>query len=306
MTATNDNAAPAESGAPGAAAVPAGTLLRRAREAAGMSLDAAALQLKLAPRQVKAIEDGDFALLPGRTFVRGFVRNYARLVRLDPETVLAALPGAAVAPALEAPALHETAPTMGELPTSERTRPGWARWAIPLTLVAIVAAAAVYEFMRGPDSRPATPAAGPERAAAERPTVATAAVPAPPPAAAPAEPSGTPLPNPVAATPPPPAAESAAPATAPAPVSAVAGPPGAADVPLVLAFRAASWVEIKDRTGRVLLSQTVPAGQTHALTGTPPFELNLGNAEGVTVTFQGKPVDLTPYTRQNIARFTLP
>ena len=57
----------------------AGALLREAREAAGMSIDAVAQQLKLAPRQVQALEDGDFAHLPGRTFVRGFMRNYARL-----------------------------------------------------------------------------------------------------------------------------------------------------------------------------------------------------------------------------------
>ena len=64
-------------------AATAGTLLRSAREAAGLSLDAVAQQLKLAPRQVRALEESDFAKLPGRTFVRGFVRNYARLLRLD-------------------------------------------------------------------------------------------------------------------------------------------------------------------------------------------------------------------------------
>ena len=52
-----------------------------------MTIDAVAQQLKLAPRQVRALEDGDFTHLPGRTFVRGFMRNYARLVRLDAETV---------------------------------------------------------------------------------------------------------------------------------------------------------------------------------------------------------------------------
>ena len=67
----------------------AGALLRAARESAGMTVDAVAQHLKLAPRQVKAIEDGDFKELPGRTFIRGFVRNYARLVQLkrqDPVT----------------------------------------------------------------------------------------------------------------------------------------------------------------------------------------------------------------------------
>ena len=304
---TQDNPTPASGAAeasPPTAPLPAGALLRQAREAAGMSIDAAAQQLKLHPRQVKAIEDGEFALLPGRTFVRGFVRNYARLMRLDPDRVLDALPGAAAAPALEAPALHETAPTMGELPTSERTKPGWTRWAIPLTLVAIVVAAGIYEFLRGQDAHRAAPPPGATERPVERPVE--------PPADRPpsAEPTGTPLPNPVTPAPGAPATGDAgvppsmgnAPAAAPAPAVAAA----AGDAPLVLSFRGTSWAEVRDRTGRVLLSQNVPAGQVHALSGTPPFEVHLGNAQDVAVTLNGRAVDLAPHTRQNIARFTLP
>ena len=170
----------------------AGSLLRVARESAGMSIDAVASHLKLAPRQVKALEDGDYSHLPGRTFVRGFVRNYARLVHLDAEQVLSALPGGAAAPALEAPTLHPTAQTMGELPTTDHSRTPWSRWAIPLVLAAIVAAAAIYEWMRP---------AGESPAVAQK-DVAPAPVTPPPsaPAAAPPAPSaaGTPLPNPLA------------------------------------------------------------------------------------------------------------
>ncbi len=133
----------------------AGSLLRVARESAGMSIDAVAQHLKLAPRQVKALEDGDYSHLPGRTFVRGFVRNYARLVHLDAERVLSALPGGTAAPALEAPTLHPTAQTMGELPTTDHSRTPWSRWAIPLVLAAIVAAAAIYEWMRPAGESPA-------------------------------------------------------------------------------------------------------------------------------------------------------
>ena len=68
------------------AAHSAGALLRDAREAAGLSIDAVAQQLKLAPRQVQALEDDDFAQLPGRTFVRGFMRNYARLAAVSMPT----------------------------------------------------------------------------------------------------------------------------------------------------------------------------------------------------------------------------
>jgi cytoskeleton protein RodZ len=87
----------------------------------------------------------------GRTFVRGFVRNYARLLNLDAEAVLASLPGGTT-PLPDSPLLHPTAPTMGELPTLERSKSSWTRWAIPLTLVAVIAAVAVYEFSRGRDA----------------------------------------------------------------------------------------------------------------------------------------------------------
>ena len=126
----------------------AGALLRAAREAAGLSVEAVAQQLKLSSRQVCALERNDFSSLPGRTFVRGFLRNYARLVKLDAEHVLGALPSGAETPTLEAPALHPTAPTMGELPTAESTKAPWTRWAIPLSLAAVVAVAAIYEWAR--------------------------------------------------------------------------------------------------------------------------------------------------------------
>ena len=92
---------------PDAAAGP-GAQLKLAREAAGLSLDQVAQQLKLAPRQVKALEDENFDVLPGRTFTRGFLRNYARLLNLDPDLLVAHLPDAAHAPSLEPPALHST------------------------------------------------------------------------------------------------------------------------------------------------------------------------------------------------------
>ena len=291
-------------------------MLRTARETAGMTVDAVAQQLKLAPRQVRAIEDGDFTQLPGRTFVRGFVRNYARLLRIDPESVLRALPAGAAAPSLDSPALQPTAPTIGELPTNEHARPGWTRWAIPLTLVAIIAATAFYEFMY-----PATDA---RRATAQE--TSPAAEHAPSKAQAP-EIIGTPLPNPVAIVPAPSIAPPMAPVAAAASRSAAAPPPDArtiappaappavvpppaatttlSDAPLSLVFRDFSWTEVKDRNGRVLLSRMNPAGTTQSVTGVPPFDVVIGNASDVTLMWKGKLVDLGPHTRQNVARFTL-
>jgi cytoskeleton protein RodZ len=286
---------PANARAAGGALPPAataGALLGAGREASGLSIDAVAQQLKLAPRQVRALEEDDYTHLPGRTFVRGFVRNYARLVQLDPDQVLGALPAGAAAPALDAPTLQQTAPTMGELPTTDHSKPGWARWAIPLTLAAIVAAAGVYEWLR--PAGVTRPAATRDTAAAESPVAASA-----PPVA-----TGTPLPNPLVAarpaaqSPPPhaPAQESApAPAAAPA-----------AEQPLTIRFSDYSWTEVRDRDGRLLLSGMNPGGTAQSLSGIPPFDIVIGNAADVRLTYKGSPVDLAPHTRQNVARFKLP
>jgi cytoskeleton protein RodZ len=291
----------------------AGALLRAAREAAGLSIDAVAQQLKLAPRQVTALEEDDYTHLPGRTFVRGFVRNYARFVRLDAATVLGALPAGAAAPALAVPTLQQTAPTMGELPVTDHARPLYSRWVIPLTLAVIVAVAALYEWFRPAGETGPAAGRGPAATSAERPGTPTPLPPnagtlAPDPPPLPAN-SGTPLPNPLAGAAPatPSAAQvDATPTNAPAVAATAASAPRATDVELVLAFRDFSWTEVKDRDGRVLVSRMNPGGTTQSVAGTPPLELVIGNATDVSVTYQGKPVDLAPHTRQNVARFTLP
>ena len=68
-----------------------GEQLRLAREAKQWSPLDVAQALKLKPRQVEALESGDWGKLPGQTFVRGFVRNYARLVGLDAERLTSLL-----------------------------------------------------------------------------------------------------------------------------------------------------------------------------------------------------------------------
>jgi len=286
----------------------AGTLLRTAREAAGFSLDAVAQQLKLHPRQVRAMEDGDFAQLPGRTFVRGFVRNYARLLKLDADAVLAALPGGNDDSGLAAPTLHATAPSIGELPESQYSRPTWTRWAIPLTLVAIIAAGAAYEMLRpqAPSrSTPTTarePAVEPATAPASAAAPGAASTPLPNPVAAAPESTPPNLPNPVAAQPPTASGSAASPPPAGGAAAAVKEE-GARE--LVLSFRDHSWTEVRERNGRVLLSAMMAPGTRQALSGQGPFELVIGNAADVSLTLDGKPVDLVPHTRQSVARLTL-
>jgi cytoskeleton protein RodZ len=326
MRVTNsiDTAATAASARPGPAT--AGAKLRSAREAAGLSVDAVAQQLKLAPRQVKALEEDDFQRLPGRTFVRGFARNYARFVRLDPEAVLALLPAPESAPALERPALAASRRPMGEIPVERIAKPSGLRWLIPLLIVAALAAVLLYELPGSPLRLLGTRSPG----ASVAPSSSSGA---PAQRAASSRTSALTLPNPISDTAPAaqpvPAttAASAAPArTEPASGEArdasanPATPQRAADVataasrasasptgeaPLVLAFRGTSWVEVKDANGRVVVQMTGGAGMTQTVSAVPPLELALGNASEVAVTFRGQPLDLAPYMRGSVARVAL-
>jgi cytoskeleton protein RodZ len=309
-------------------AASAGARLRAAREAAGLSVDAVAQQLKLAPRQVTALEEGDWQGLPGRTFIRGFARNYARFVRLDPDAVLALLPAPETAPALERPALRTSTRPMGEIPAERDAKPSAWRWLVPLAIVAIVGAAAYYELSRSSLhlsaslSLPGITTPGDTQPAATAPSAAAPAQPAAP-APSPSSSSalaltpkvvdGTPDATPPADAPAnnaaaapgtneaaPAANTTAAATTTPATASAAAG-----EARLVLTFRGTSWAEVKDAKGRVVLQMTGGAGMTQTVNAAPPLELALGNAPAVGVTFRGQPLDLAPYTRGNVARVGL-
>ena len=75
-----------------------GEELARARAARGLSVGDVALQLKFAPRQIEALEQERFELLPPGTFSRGMVRAYARLLKLDAEPLVQRIAGRVAVP----------------------------------------------------------------------------------------------------------------------------------------------------------------------------------------------------------------
>ncbi|MDE1927828.1 MAG: DUF4115 domain-containing protein, partial [Burkholderiales bacterium] len=79
----------------------------------------------------------------------------------------------------------------------------------------------------------------------------------------------------------------------------------AASAPLVLRASSDSWIQARDANGRVLLSRLVAAGASVGLDGALPIRLTIGNAAGTAVEFQGRPIDLTPATRNNVARIVV-
>ena len=65
-----------------------GELLDAAREKKGVDLYRAERDTKVRARHLTALEDGDYAQLPGSVYAKGFLRNYALYLGLDPDELL--------------------------------------------------------------------------------------------------------------------------------------------------------------------------------------------------------------------------
>ncbi len=275
-----DQAQAAVSGeAGGTAASPqnsAGALLRKAREESGFSVADIARQLKLGARQIEALEENDFDKLPGPTFVRGFIRNYAKLLQIDPSPVLDAY----LRTDPQLPAQVITAPE-DQVSFSEHPKGFQIRYGIALAVAVAVAGAALYHWSPVKGAAPISDSVGKH-----------AEITLPPPEENKPEPVAPVAAEPVAATPQQQAAPSAA-----APSEALPA--------ITLTFSGNSWVEIHDRQGKIVFSQLNPAGTQQTIQGAPPLELVIGNAPAVKLSYKGKPVDLTAFTRSDVARITL-
>jgi cytoskeleton protein RodZ len=281
------------------AALHAGAVLRQAREARRLSVDEVAQTLKLTPRQVAAIESEEFDLLPGTTFARGFVRNYARLMQLDPAPLLAAMELRLTRSEVDLRPLSNAA---GRMPAggSARGVPRWLLVGFVFAVVALAVGVYVERFGSGMGAwRPAGPDLQTDR-------------PAPPPggerldlpvpaAAAPAEAVPAPAALPQAAVP-----EPAAAGPAPAPgVEGDAPVVNASPRRLLFRFGRESWVEVRDSSGKLLASRLNAPGSVLELEGQPPLALVVGNAASVELKVDDRSVDLKPHTSVSVARLRL-
>lgn len=116
-----------------------GAQLRRAREARGMTVEGVGAAIKLAARQVEAIEADVYAELMNPTYARGFIRNYAALIGLDPKALLAQLDQQQVR---ATPQLVERADVGVAMPVQSARR----KWLLPLFAlsVPVIVAIALY------------------------------------------------------------------------------------------------------------------------------------------------------------------
>lgn len=183
----------------------AGRMLVEARERLGLSIPDVARQLRLSTRQIEALEADDYASLPSKTFLRGFIRNYARLLQLDPEPLLAGSQQDAQ-PKDQAIVVPMSRIEFGGkhrfLPFSDRSRRPWPKFTIAIAVAALLLSWGVYELIQW---QPQPSRGEPAKASSEttltlplpQPQAETAAPPAEPPVPKQdAEPVPLPLPAP--------------------------------------------------------------------------------------------------------------
>ena len=300
----------------------AGALLRDAREAAGLHIAALAVALKVPVAKLEALEADNFSALPDMVFVRALASSVCRTLKIDPQAVLALLPQGE-GPRLSAGDVGLNAPVKGFAGRSSAApfKGAGTRsfvWAVGLLLIG----AALMMFLpRGLDADLSALLKQPETTTkipmptgnvAQEISVAVgaeqrvpSAAPAPAPAAAPAAAAGVGVELPAGESIKPagiashpivlPSVEASAPSSAPA-----------ADAPSgVLAFKARSesWIQVRDAAGALVLQRNLAPNELVSVSGVLPLAVVIGRADATEVFVRGKPYDIGPVSRENVARF---
>lgn len=291
-----------------------GAMLREAREAAGLEREALAQRLRLEPRIIEAVESEAYDRLPGPAFTKGYIRSMAKELGIDPGPPLAQY--AALANVAE-PVLADFESRAPTQITSSSKRIQFMSYAIGIVVLVLIA----LWWQRQYSSPVASPAAGE--------TVGDGSL-VPPEPSIPlpytwtiVEHAGSPLGPPEnwrrqtdGSTPPPvedvvvaaatagadaaPAAGAAATATAPASPAAASG-----TGELVIAAKRDSWVEVTDLNRSRLHFGLIKGGEQVAVTGTPPYDLVIGNAPAVSVNFRGTSIDVNAHAINGVARMAV-
>lgn len=321
--------------------ITAGAMLRQAREASGLHIAALAVSLKVPVKKLEALETDRFDLLPDAVFVRALASSVCRTLKVDPAPVLARLPqNTAPRLAHNASGINTPfrAPSDGPGPSlwDQVSRPA------ALAVFALLLGAIVLVFLpdikqqvlmagSAPEAAatsavPALPAMPPADAvvtvppaesssvamgqgttlaapsagslpAASAPAAATATL-APPVTLAPSVALSTPT---VAS----PTMVITPPANAAAPVAAASPALSATAAAGIVVFHAKveSWIEVRDARGAVPLRKTLAPGEAAGVNGALPMSVIVGKADSTQVQVRGKPLDLAPYARDNVARF---
>lgn len=276
-----------------------GALLRRAREAAGMSQIDLARQLNLAARIVEAMEQEDLAALPSAVYVQGYLRKWAECLQLDETELRQAytrLNGVQVKNDM-----RHVAPIEPMRMKKATTVFPWGKLALFAVVVGLGFASIHFlpESMRWIDTAtegmlPELPE--PQTHAHNLPVLPSIPL-APPPMAekplappAPAKAPGIIVGEVIGQAP------SLTPSSVQLDDQAKASPPLALEL-IGQGDAQGSWVRVKDADGGILFEGVVAPGNSKRVLGKRPFEVTIGHAGDLAVRLDGQSVDLSPYTR---------
>ncbi|WP_174865063.1 cytoskeleton protein RodZ [Pectobacterium polaris] len=315
-----------------------GERLREARERLGLTQQTIAERLCLKITTVRDIEDGTTPADLAPTFLRGYIRSYAKLVHLPEDELLPIVDKQAIPKTISVSPMQSFS-----LKKSRKKRDGWLMtitWLVVLVVLGLTGAwwwqnhqaqqAEINSMVDHASSMQAQTEGQSvplmdNSAAQETATPDSASAPA----STPVDLSAT-----VAATPSTPASSTTAPSAAPSSQSPshanVAQPQAAGNVllgagavapaagtvaesnpvsaahALVMTFTADCWLEVTDASGKKLFSGMQRNGGTLNLDGQSPYKLKIGAPAAVQIQFQGKPVDLSQFVRSSqVARLTL-
>jgi cytoskeleton protein RodZ len=318
-----------------------GKTLAAQREAMGWTVEQVADQLKLAVRQVQMLEAGDYANLPPPAVVRGFVRAYAKVVKLDAAPLVAQIALDSPAPDTTPTAIRRDKPTsfsQTRFPSNGKRASKLPLGLIAVAVLAIGAAAAAWQFGVVPAGLlgGSTPTSATTATTAATPATPDAAVTVlPPPVqstagsvdgadAKPADAHPPVISNAVPLISVPPVVTPGAAQTTPggaqntpagvtatgaaAPAAPVAITPAAAAAPdaLIVSVREDSWIEVRPlKKGRPLFSGMVKGGTIETITVAEPATLIVGKPGAVDATLRGVTVPLASLPAGRVARVPL-
>ncbi len=266
-----------------------GQILREAREARGLSIEEVADVLRFSERQIAGIEQDDYQSLPGTTLVRGFLRGYAKFLRIDATPLLAQL-DAAVPTELADVRPPGNFGAAGDSMSPEPMSPK-----LPLIFLAVIllVLAGAYWFIQSDQAAIPVPATDTVAVASESLTqtpAAEASVAAMANAGSADAATGSPAQLVAGGT------ESVSPAT-----DALAAPPPG----LVVEFDDLSWIEVRDANQNVIFVGEYPKGTRQVVEGKAPFSLWVGRASVVRASYKGQPIDIRSGSREDVARLTV-
>jgi cytoskeleton protein RodZ len=297
-----------------------GETLRRERERRRLELRQVSNETKISLRLLEAIEAEQFEKLPGGVFTRNFVRQYARLLGLDEEEIAAELarvlePEPAVVQ--EAPRIAPSSPEFPGMAEWETVSDSRHRWTSSLAalgmMIAVIALCSLVYMWWQRERRPVSataPATAQNRARPQTPQApqSTAQTGVSQPAGT--SPAGGPPEKPQdragAAPPalqnPPDAAEKPPVSTLSSTPATEAGANGAVHVEMTAAEPV--WV-LARADGKFEFSATMEASERRSVDGKSTVLLRVGNAGGVAITLNGKPIGpLGPKNEPRTVEFT--